>query len=343
FLTWDGENSCRVLWVTGTPGAGKTMFLRAVASRLSTEASEGPDSKKLAYFFCDGNKFLHGGATSVIKNIICQVLKAQPSLLSHLEKQVRLTDREHFDNQNDFYAISTVFYSMLEDKNFATTYFIVDAIEELRLDNLLGLITATSRAPGCSDRIKWLVSLDHGKINARQTLIDAENHLHLKLNSHLQGLREVTNQYVASKVGEIARKTHYRGKLQVKITERLQEMSPQNFLWVDMACEVIKSSNTPWNAIHILGGLGKDVQSLYRQLKDGIKKFEQEDPGYCNDILSTAAIAFRPLRIEELVGIVNLPPEVDPEVIITKMCSPFLEVRDGSVYFRHHAIRNFLM
>jgi hypothetical protein len=110
-----------------------------------------------------------------------------------------------------------------------------------------------------------------------------------------------------------------------------------------MSCEVIKSSNTPWNTIHALEGSDKDINSLYRLMKDRISKFERDDPVYCNDILSTATIAFRPLRIDELVGIVDLPPEIIPEVIITKMCAPFLEISNGTVYFRHQTARDFLM
>lgn len=64
------------------------------------------------------------------------------------------------------------------------------------------------------------------------------------------------NQYVVWKVEEIAQKTRYWGRLQFEITKKLQDICPGNFLWVDMACQVINSSNTPWNAIHILEGLG---------------------------------------------------------------------------------------
>jgi hypothetical protein len=290
------------------------------------------------------------------------VLKEQPSLASHLADHMSLTERDHFDDPNDFYAMSTVLYSMLEDKEFTATYFILDAIEELcadadrgplgvgpgpsgderGLDDLLGFIATTSRAPDYSYKIKWLVSLDYGKIDPKRTQRDAETHLQLELNSQLHGLREVTNQYVASKVDEISRQGHYRGRLQSEITQRLQEMSSGNFLWVGMSCEVIKSSNTPWNAIHALEGSNKDINSLYRLMKDRISKFERNDPVHCNDILSAAAIAFRPLRVDELVGIVDLPPEVSPEVIITKMCAPFLEISSGTVYFRHHTARDFL-
>ncbi|KAH8803056.1 WD40-repeat-containing domain protein [Xylogone sp. PMI_703] len=363
FLTWDGENGCRVLWIAGTPSACKTMLLHTIVSNLSGETNDNPDSKRLAYFFCSNNRSLQGGATAVVKSLIWQVIKAQPLLIRHLKKQVELTDRNYFDDEKDFYAMSAVFCSMLKDEDFAPTYFIINVIDELSinvnrgsprdclsrsenrgvLDSLLGLVAATSRAPGYSNRVKWLVSFDRDEMNAKNTMADREYHLQLELDSRLQELREVSNQYIAYKIDEIAQHAHYRGRLQVAITEKLQEVPPENFLWIDMVCEVIKLSHTPWNTVHILEGLGKDVQTLYRQMKDRVERFEQDDQVYCKNILSTAVIALRPLRIEELVGIIDLPPEVDPEIIITQMCCPFLEVYNDSVYFRHHTARNFLM
>ncbi|RFU31132.1 hypothetical protein B7463_g5196, partial [Scytalidium lignicola] len=301
----------------GTPGAGKTMFLSTVASRFSPKTNDSPELKKLVYFFCGSNKFLQGGAATVVKSLILQVLKTQPWLLSHLENQAELIDRECFDDENNFYAMSMGFYSMIKDKDFSPIYFVIDAIDELYIN--------ANRGPL---RDQWLVSLDHDKMNAKSTLVDAEHHLQLELDSHLQELRDVKNQYIASEVDEIAQKAHYRGRLQANITEKLQEMSSENFLWVDMVCEVIKSSNTPWNAMHILEGLGKDVQFMYHQMKNGIQRFERNDPVYCNYVLSIAAIAFRSLRIEELVSIIDLLPEVDPEIIITQMRSSFLEIQN---------------
>ncbi|TAQ84569.1 hypothetical protein B7494_g7116 [Chlorociboria aeruginascens] len=337
FLTWDGENDCRVLWIKGAPGTGKTMLLRAVVSRLLTQSFL---SEKLVYFFCDRRKFSKGGSTAAIKSFICQVLKEQPLLADHMS----LTEWDHFNDPNDFYAMSTVLYSMLEDNNFAATYFIVDAIEELcadsyrsplgvgpgppgderGLDDLLGFIATTSRAPGYSHKIKWLVSLGNNKIDPKRTQQDAKTQAELDLNWQLQDLLEATNQYVASKVDEIAQQEHYRGQLQSEITQRLQEMSSGNFLWVSMSCEVIKSTNTSWNSIHTLEGSGKDINSLYRLMKDGISKFERDDPVYCNSILSTAVIAFRPLHVNEVVGIVDLPPEGENGVLQTLYRADFL-------------------
>jgi len=59
------------------------------------------------------------------------VLKEQYLLASYFANYILLTKQDYFDNPNNFYAILTVLHNMLEDKDFAVIYFIVDAIKEL--------------------------------------------------------------------------------------------------------------------------------------------------------------------------------------------------------------------
>ncbi|KAJ8124065.1 hypothetical protein ONZ43_g128 [Nemania bipapillata] len=132
-----------VLCVTGPAGAGKTTLMRATVQGLLEEAkaTANTDGFNLACFFCGSRDKTNSGATLAIKSLIWQILRSQPSLMQHMEKKFRTTGRDTFDDPNDFYAMSIVLYDILRDVNFdgsrklRLTYIIVDAIEELGVDD----------------------------------------------------------------------------------------------------------------------------------------------------------------------------------------------------------------
>lgn len=364
----DGDG-CRVLWVSGAPGAGKTMLLRATTVGLSQQARPLPGMQtfKLASFFCTSRGNFRNSNDYVmyaIKSLVWQMLKGQPSLAVHLEEKFSTTGRKNFNNANDLYSISTVLYSMLNDPKFGLTYVVVDAIEELctdddeqdepgspageqdsALSSLLKLITKTSEI---STRIKWLVSVDHSKIDAKRTPTNGKTLLRLSLDDakYSEGMRHVDEEYISSKVNEVADSAGFEESFRTQVTHQLQKLIPCSFLWVNLACGVLKSSGIPWNASSILDGLPKKVPSLYElldaKLNKNIDNFTPEDHKFCRSILHTAAIAYRPLRISELVSIIKLPPEVDPKIIVEKMCPFLLEIYDDSVCFIHVSARDFV-
>ncbi|UKZ96903.1 uncharacterized protein TrAFT101_011677 [Trichoderma asperellum] len=280
-LAGDG---CRVLWVTGPPGAGKTMLMRATAQGLLEEAKtmSSIDKFNLAYLFCDGRHQPHGYVTQAIKSLIWQILKSQPSLVEHMEEKFRSTGRDTFNDLSDFYAMSTVLYEMIDDSHrdgtkFGLTYVIVDAIDELcvnaneelhtnddsesvrrygsPIDDMLRLIKKTAQL---SPHIKWLISVDREKVpdDCKEATIGLTptNEMTLKIDderysNHLKD--GVIKKYISLKVAELAKRAGFREPFQSQVNAKLSAVAPLNFLWVNMACCHIESHGLPWNATMI--------------------------------------------------------------------------------------------
>lgn len=358
------QNRCRVLWVSGPPGTGKTMLMRATTQGLLEEAEAMSSTEKfnLAYIFCDSRSQPYGYATQAIKSLIWQMLECQPSLATHMDDKFQSTGRDTFNDPNDFYAMSTVLYSMLDDPGFGVTYVIVDAIEELcdedaelplhpertdsALRDLLSVIIKTSQLSPDSPRIKWLVSVDHGKVDATLTPTNGTTQMRLEIDDprYSQGLKSVAKEYISSKVAEVAEVSGFRDIFRSQVTALLSDISPLNFLWVNIACRRIASDGVPWNATSILNKLPKDIPSLYSDMDAMLNKLDSEsDQNLCRDILSTTAIAYRSLRKSEVESIVGLPANVNLDVVVNKMCFVFLEVCNGSVCYVHPSARDFVL
>ncbi|KAL1617113.1 hypothetical protein SLS56_011116 [Neofusicoccum ribis] len=101
-----------------------------------------------------------------VKKLIRQLLVRQPPLVRNLRKKRNTTGRTYFDDPNDFFALSGVFYDLVLDKDFLRTYFVVDALDACSSDDGPGadeLVDLINRSIELSKRVRWIVSSDSSK------------------------------------------------------------------------------------------------------------------------------------------------------------------------------------
>ncbi|GAW25668.1 putative NACHT and WD domain protein [Rosellinia necatrix] len=402
-LTGGGGN--QVVWVTGDV-TSKTIFLQSLVQRLLglDALSSSAPKVNVAYLFHDNElKSRRGNSTSIVRNLIWQVLHSQHLLSRHLEDKISAIKRDDFDDPNDFYALSTLLCALLRDDELNMTYFILDGLEQLcgnpsdgirdpyedkwGLADMVRLIVTTSRL---SNRVRWLVSTDNpdtvmgiaSQLDVRldrgtstlpitelsgnipeegeggvPPVAEIENmavnkagedqdpqfiQTSIKVSLVDNSIRRAANRYTELKVHELARKADYGGDLRRQVTEKLQTCSEGNLLWVNLACDIIEAKGVPWNAPRLLESLERDVFDLYERMRAALRDFGEDDEKFCNDILTTAAVAFRPLSLAELADLVKLPAKVNLKVIVGKMCFTFLEITEGKVCFKHAAAYEYL-
>ena len=92
FTNWDESHlpRCRLLWVMGHPGTGKTMLLIGIIRELSDQPAVLAPS--LSYFFCQGQGKPDpplNDATVTLRSLIWMQFIQQPSLISHLQEDYR--------------------------------------------------------------------------------------------------------------------------------------------------------------------------------------------------------------------------------------------------------------
>ncbi|KAF6786396.1 nacht and wd domain protein [Colletotrichum sojae] len=94
FCQWRDDKDQRLLWVKGDPGKGKTMLLCGIIDDLQATRK----GKPLSYFFCQATHEQLNTATAVLRGLIFMLLSQDPSLASHIKKQVRSIRTVHTDN-----------------------------------------------------------------------------------------------------------------------------------------------------------------------------------------------------------------------------------------------------
>ncbi|KAG8418891.1 hypothetical protein J3459_011947 [Metarhizium acridum] len=165
--------------------------------------------------------------------------------------------------------MSLVLYNLIQDPELPRTYFVIDAIERLSGDidvnltappsytdtgkpgsmevtpneqalrDILVLISTTIQL---SDKVRWMLSLDTESCDATLAAVDKSMQLHLTINSATPHVRKIALEHAASKVAATADSVSYSGTLREAVVQKLQEVPSGNFLWLDMALDVVKSS-----------------------------------------------------------------------------------------------------
>ncbi|KAJ4864716.1 WD domain, g-beta repeat domain-containing protein [Trichoderma breve] len=343
-----GSITSHVLLISGGQGVNKTALMEAIVRRLSneinlekTDVSKGGSKaiyKGLSYYSCGRTSHGTDSSASVLRSLIHSLLQQQPKLISHLDNALSRTERNGFDSPKDFFALSAIFFNMLDDQAFVRSYIVIDGINQCSsshgrdsgedLGDLMRLIEATADVP---HKIKWLLSTD----------MDAHAEFELIREGHYQcinlggttwtpGLAGIFRRNLVSIVGQLAKQRRYPEQIKEEFLRLIGIRSRGNALWIFVACSLLRKEES-WYAVEALKEMPERLDELYDYARANLRKLPRQDPIFCESVLSTVAIVHRPLLVSELVLLADLPPEVDPLAIIEK-CS-LLEVHSGIVKF----------
>ncbi|KAH8157165.1 hypothetical protein CIB48_g11077 [Xylaria polymorpha] len=117
-----------------------------------------------------------------------------------------------------------------------------DTSDEQDFGDLFGLI---SLSLGHSERIRWLLSLDKERCDARLPFVEENMQLYLAINEDFEPIRKIPRQYAITKAYDITEETQYNEYLREDLATKLQVVSAGNLMWVDMALSwAVKTEST---------------------------------------------------------------------------------------------------
>ncbi|KKF93679.1 Vegetative incompatibility protein HET-E-1 [Ceratocystis platani] len=236
FQQFRNEQQCRILWIKGDPGKGKTMLLCGIIDEL-----ESDPSVPLSYFFCQAT----GGdrldkATSVLRGLIYHLACRNPQLTKHVRTKYDYKGRDLFNNDGAWHILCEIMTAMLNDPGLENAILVVDALDECSVDRqrLLDFITKPSPA-------KWIVS-SRNWLDIEESLDDAEQKVKLQLELNQSSVSSAVESYVTFKVNQLAKKKKYDDDMRVAVLEHLRANAKGTFLWVALSAKdylLSKASN----------------------------------------------------------------------------------------------------
>lgn len=338
FKMWLNDPQCRLLWIKGDPGKGKTMLLCGIINEL-----EEFKAYRLSYFFCQATETGLRSATAVLRGLIYSLVIQQPSLSSHVREKYFCAGKQLFEDRNAWTALSKIFKSILDDPSLKDVVLLIDALDEcteglLSLLHLIREISSTSYA-------KWIVS----SRNWPSIEVELQNFkqsigLCLELNEH--SISAAVQNYVHYKVDLLAQKHGYNDIIRETIEQKLVSRADNTFLWVALVCQSLNNYRSG-RVLKELESYPQGLDSLYERMLDQIpKSLDDKDVSLCKQVLNIVSTVYRPVTLHELHSLIRCPEGFTEDISsfteIIRLCGSFLAIRNDTIYFVHQSAKEYL-
>jgi hypothetical protein len=350
FTNWSNEESasppCRLLWIKGAAGTGKTMLLIGIIRKLSDQSAVL--APNVSYFFCQGTDLTLNNATATLRSLIWLLLVQQPYLISHLREKYKVSGETLFTDENAFNTLSGAFRSMLGDPHLSRVYLVVDALDECD-QGLGGLIQLISTSLQLSDKIKWLVS-SRPYVGVLPMLKDL-NPKNLDPGTPLelddQSLEGSVNAYITSKLSTLANRNGYTEDILGKVSDEFRQRKEKTFLWVGLVFKELDARDEDLDlvvpagrALDTIKQIPSSLKELYSDTMAKIQSRTGDDRQHCMDVLVATVLARRPLSLSELAVLAGLPSDMHWKIV--KKCRLFLTTKEETVYLVHQSAKEYL-
>ncbi|WYZ44541.1 hypothetical protein EsH8_VII_000977 [Colletotrichum jinshuiense] len=339
FRQWHDDTRNRLLWIKGDPGKGKTMLLCGIVNELE-KLPVGTCT--LSYFFCQATDPSLNNAAAVLRGLIYQLLVQKRSLIARIREKYDHTGKRLFEDVNSWDALSKMLISILEelilkDPSLQSTYLVIDALDECEtnLDQLLHLIVQVSSLSG----VKLVVSSRNRRdIEDKLQPTEARTRLCLELKENSEHISWAVRIYITQCISELAQLQGDK-VLQDQVRHRLQLKADGTFLWVSLVVQELRQAHS-WEILDIIDEVPAGLDRLYGRMIQQIQQLSRKNPELCCNVLSAVTTAYRPLHLDELQALTDLPQQNIATIVA--LCGSFLTIRDNMVYLIHQSAKDFL-
>ncbi|EPE09083.1 nacht and wd40 domain protein [Ophiostoma piceae UAMH 11346] len=345
FASWKAGQQCRMLWVRGPAGTGKTMLVMGIIKLLRGPDPPEPQRPAVAHFFCQGTYDLFSTKTSVLRSLLWQLLQEQPHLIHHLKAKFQCYAKPWFSanggDEGKFVALSQVFQMILKDETLQPCYVVVDALDEC--NGSVELLTQITDFVTITDKVKWLVS-------SRPEVVysTGEAHLsHFRVEIDSQVLKDPVRKYIQHKLSSLS--SAYNADVLEEISMEINARAENTFLWVWFVFQELNAKHksgrkrVPGKPLDIIREFPAGLAAAYRRIMDIIE--EDDDNIYidhCKHCLDAVNLAFRPMTTREMAAILFISNEEMEDVILS--CGSFLSIsqRKNTISFIHQSAKDYL-
>ncbi|KFX96636.1 hypothetical protein V490_03225 [Pseudogymnoascus sp. VKM F-3557] len=331
----------QTLFCPGIPGAGKTM-ISAIAVNHIWEAFQG-DNVGVAYIYNNYNRQEEQTTEKLVAAILKQLVQGrlsygEPVLALHKQHASR-GSRPSFDE------ICTTIHSVLN--NYSRAYIIIDALDECTdTDGTRGkLISALLHLQTKTD-IRLMVTSRFGS--------GAEDLFQGALELEIQANEADVKQYVAGRLGRLAKCVRNDKELQVEIQDGIVQAVDHMFLLAPLHLDSLEDKSTK-KAIRLgLKNLPRGLMAVNETYNQAINRIERQSPAKterAKTVISWISYAERQLTTTELcyaLAVEADESELDEDNIpdieeLTSVCAGLVAVdkESGIIRLVHYTTQEY--
>jgi ankyrin repeat protein len=344
YRTWMNSRT-QLLWLSGGPGKGKTMFAIFLTQELEQVVARSANAV-LTYFFC-GSSDKRNTAMDVLRGIIFRLLMARPHLFQHVKPRYDVQGEFLFADSS-LEAVWSIFEQMVRDPSLEAVYCVLDGLDEcvpsslkVLLEKLTSLFRTTNTQPLGSCLKLLCISREYpeclpGKLSGYPRLkLDPDSDA--EVGSDLK-------QYISVKVDELSAEKNYPEEVRRPLENKLIQRAGGTFLWVAFAVEELKD-RTSTEVEDAIDNFPPGLDGLYSRMLIRVPDRRRDIVAL---ILRWVVVAARPLSLTELsavTGVKSALPEDRERVIREQIsfCGPLLSVVGKLVHLVHASARDYLV
>lgn len=362
--SWIHKQDCNLLWLTGSPGMGKTSLIVHIVQSMKAHLLQQKRTGSVAVLYSLCNSQENNTASTILCVALHQLLTAHPELCEAAWDLEKLS-RKNFGGQAQRNAdlLWQLFCLIIEESNLGKVYFLIDGLDDCSHDAQVGLLRLLENRPA---RLKVLIgsqplqnlraflsTRDQAKSNWRPFDLDEEEEL---INVDI-------DKYIEENVARIARLLEYPPQVKEKVSNFLRERKTGVFLPVILVLRTLEE--TPILDVDVVLRSTSEhinkLDSLYQKLLSQIPKALLSRR---SQILMYLVYSYRSLTITELAFAcgygedapsrnprdgdnASAPQQLRRQSLRSdlKLLGPILRIRskDDSVHFIHSSARHFLI
>ncbi|RMJ04716.1 hypothetical protein CDV36_014616 [Fusarium kuroshium] len=334
------------LWLTGIPGAGKTILAGAVIQEVLTYSYAAPEIGA-AFFFCDYNDPSTWNTTNILGAIASQLARQKEEVFDILgEYYDELHPPHGLARTPDSDELRARISQMSE--RFDQTLVVIDGLDECgdETEDVVGILREVA---DYSERVSMaLFSRDHFNIRIR---LDQDFEV-IHIAAHTEDIR----QFVGAELGKRIKNRRLQlndMSMKYEIAEVLVHRAEGMFRWVVCQLDYLCDCAHDGERREALEKLPPDLPESYRRLLQRINKASVTVQSMVHMCLSFIAFARPALSILQLCQAVSTPSApgktlterntVTEEEILRRCSSLIRKSQDGKRFeFAHFTVQEFL-
>ncbi len=320
-----------VLWCTGRPGSGKSVFASSVVNHLRDS-----DAKCAFHFFRFGNE-AQNGLSCFLASVAYQFAERIPQyrarLLQMFDQGLSLqTSAPRLIWQKLF--LSTLFKMEIGEP----LYIVVDGLDECDASALL--LKLLGDVP--SSRSKFCIMLVSRKTQVLTTGVDRLSKSVTIGTFSLEDVDEDLRMYVEEEMESMRGDQSFRDR----IAEKILAKADGNFLWANLVLKEVLQCHTETEIEDALNDVPADLEQLYGGMDATLARTSRPtDQAMARTILMWIVCSRHRLNLEQLGD--AMKPEyaevLDLRLTISQVCGEFVVIdTKGTVSMVHATARDFL-
>ncbi|KAE8356745.1 tetratricopeptide repeat domain protein [Aspergillus coremiiformis] len=305
FQEWINKNK-PVLWVTGTPGAGKSYISSNIITYLKERHPQNvqhPSHVSVAYFFFKDDNPKSRSFHQALRDIAFKISQNDPMYAKHIAACV--DSIEDISTLQSLWQKLYVDFFIQNDVLDSSVYIVLDALDEAFAEDRQAFFELLEDIqPGGQLQLLML-----GRPHVAEEMDGVMEALSVSTIyvSDLNNSDDIV-RYIRSSISKSVYLKRASKSLQSEIVTRLSTEAQGMFIWVDFMLKELLKKRDEGRMRKALDEAPKGLSQMIRHVLKGLSESMKDSPQYADDLnemLAWITCAQRPLTLHELDNILK--------------------------------------